>query len=295
MRTKTSNALSGMEVTAKAEGSKVKFSAEKIITFDAKKKTAEVFIFATIGDPWDGITAKAFGEAFQKIGDVDEITVYINSMGGDVWQGNTIFNLLRSHKAKKTVHIVGIAASIASVIAMAGDEIKIANNAFMFIHDAQVSAFRLNAAKLRRTADELDLVSEEIAATYARRSGGDPIELRKLMRKETLLSANKTVELGLADTLMDPVPVEAILGNLDENFKREHEEAYKEMTAELGEQPNTEENEEPGEGEENPEEVLASAEPTMEEIQARRNRLGLKLYQTERTLRELAERDTREA
>lgn len=207
---------------------------QPLARIDAKKRSGEIFLFAAIGDPWEGITAKAFGEEFAKLADVDELIIKINSAGGDVFQGTTIYNLIAGHKAKKRVEIVGIAASIASIIAMAGDEIAIARNGFMFIHDAQATAWRLNAAKLRRTADELDLVSDEMAATYARRSGQDPMDMRKMMRKEELLNAARTVELGLADGYLDPVAPEAIRAALDENFMREHKDVYDSLVATIG-------------------------------------------------------------
>lgn len=285
-----------------AERGSAKISGQPLVKFDAAKKSAEIFLFAAIGDPYDGVTAKAFGESFAKIGAVDEITVYINSPGGDVWQGNTIYNLLKGHKAKKVVHIVGLAASIASIIAMAGDEIKIAKNGFFFIHDAAATAFRLNAAKMRRTADELDLVSEEMAATYARRSGQDPVEMRKMMRKEVLLNAAKSVELGLADSFMEPVPVEAVMTHLVA-LKGDHEEVVKEIETELSAETEQHPDADGKDSNDSSEsvvkdpsedgEAVASAEPSADELKARRDRLGLAFYATERSLREIAEREKR--
>lgn len=164
------------------------------------------------------------------MGPVDQIDIYINSMGGDVWQGNAMYNVLKDHKARKTVKIVGMAASIASIIAMAGDEILIAKNGFMFIHDAQVTAYRLNAAKLRRTADELDLVSDQMAETYARRGKVDAMEMRKIMRKEALLNADKVVEMGLADGFMEAVPAENLKAHYD-ILKAEYKDAFSDVRA----------------------------------------------------------------
>lgn len=279
-----------------------------MVKYDAQKKLGEIFIFAAIGDPWDGITAKGFGESFQKLGAVDEIIVYINSPGGDVFQGNTIYNLLKNHSAKKTVHVVGLAASIASVIAMAGDTIKIAKNGFLFIHDAQAHARGLNAQRMRRIADELDLVSEGIASTYADRSGRDALEMRKLMRAETLMNADKVIELGLADELMDPAPIDAMMPHVDYLFlqnKEAAEQIKKEISASAdsddvdgksdGKNEKDEKTSESGiQGARKDSEEQSTHEPSVEELQARRSNLDLKFFMAERGLREMVEREKRD-
>ena len=238
---------------------------------------------------------------------MDEIVVYINSPGGDVFQGNTIYNLLKSHPAKKTVHIVGLAASIASVIAMAGDTIKIAQNGFFFVHDAEARAPGLNAARMRKVADELDLISEQIAATYAGKSGSDALEMRKLMRAETLMNADKAIELGLADELMDPAPVDAIMNHVDALFLNHKEvaEALKnslKASAETGD-PEDKSQSPDEKGENSPESGIkepsegggeqSTPEPSLEELRARRQESDLQFYMAERGLREMAEREKR--
>ena len=89
---------------------RIKFNGEEIVKYDAASKKGEVFIFARIGDPYEGITDKTFADAMQRLGNVDEMIVYINSPGGDVTTGNTIYNLLKAHRAKKVIKVVGVAA-----------------------------------------------------------------------------------------------------------------------------------------------------------------------------------------
>ena len=107
-------------------------------TFFAKtrKGRGEIYIYEDIGEGWfGGLTAKAFSDTMREIGDVSALDIYINSPGGSVFDGVAIYNQIKRFNGEKIIHIDGIAASIASVIAMAGDEIRIASNGMMMIHD----------------------------------------------------------------------------------------------------------------------------------------------------------------
>lgn len=226
------------------------------------------------------------------MGQVDEIVVYINSPGGDVFQGNTIYNLLKSHKARKRVEVVGVAASIASVIAMAGDEIRIAENGFFFIHDAHATAYQLNAAQMRRTADELDLVSETIAETYARRAKKDALEMRKMMRKEVLLNAKESIEAGLADKTMDPAPIDNVMRHFS-TLSDQHKDAVDAMRAQLQVDAAKNSVELDESRQEEPSDAPADqklADVTADEIKDRRDRMDLAFMVADRRLRESAER-----
>ena len=135
------------------------------------KKTAEIFVYGDIGESWWGetVTAADFVKEVSAL-DVDEITVRINSYGGSVTDGLAIYNALKRHKARVTTAIDGAAYSIASLIAMAGDEVEMAENAMLMIH-APWGGVMGNAAALRDYADLLDKMAGAMASSYAQRSG----------------------------------------------------------------------------------------------------------------------------
>jgi ATP-dependent protease ClpP protease subunit len=128
------------------------------------------------------------------------IRVSVNSPGGDAFDGIALYNALAKHPAHVRVEVDGLAASAASVIAMAGDEIVMGTGATMMIHDASVT-MQGSASELRQAAETLDTLSEGIAAIYARRAGGDPGVWREAMLAETWLSGEEAVEAGLATTV----------------------------------------------------------------------------------------------
>lgn len=161
-------------------------------------KRAEILIYGDVGlDFWgEGVSANAFKNMLDEIGAVDDLDVRINSYGGDVFEGFAIYRHLVENKARVHVMIDGIAASIASVIAMAGDSISIAEPGRMMIHDALTIALG-NAEDFRKAADVLDETSDQIAGVYASRTGKSKTELRDKMRAETWLSAEDALALGL--------------------------------------------------------------------------------------------------
>lgn len=169
------------------------------IKFSAKKHDADIILYGDIG--FD-ITAKEFSDQLKALGEVKEIAVRINSFGGDVFDGVAIYSRLIDSGANIIVYIDGIAASAASVIAMAGHEIHIAEAGFVMIHDAWVMTMG-NAAELRKKADKLEAVSEQIAGIYQRRSGKDLAEIRALMEAETEFNATQAVEFGFATEIFE--------------------------------------------------------------------------------------------
>lgn len=160
-----------------------------------KADVTEISIYDEIG--YVGVTA---GDFIRDLGSVtsNKISLRLNSPGGDVFDGIAIMNALKNHSAEVTVHVDGLAASIASVIAMAGDKIVMAPNSTMMIHDA-LSLQIGNAADMRKTADLLDKASDNIASVYATRSGVEAGTWRNMMRDETWFSADEAVAAGLAD------------------------------------------------------------------------------------------------
>lgn len=174
-------------------------------------QTATIYILEQIGEDWwtgDGLTAKAFIDAVTALGDVSQINLHINSPGGDVFDGLTIHNFLRRHQARVTVYIEGIAASIASVIAMAGDEIIMPRNTSLFIHNPWSMAAG-DAAALRRTADDLDRIKTSLITAYNEKSGLDHAAIAALMDAETYLSAEDAVAKGFADRIDEPIRIAA--------------------------------------------------------------------------------------
>lgn len=161
---------------------------------------AEVLVYDEIG--FFGVTADDFIRDLRGL-TATEISLRINSPGGEIFDGIAIHNALRSHGAKITAYVDSLAASIASVIAMAGDHVVMMPHSQMMIHDGSGLAIG-NADDMREMAELLDRQSDNIAGVYAERAGGTPDEWRKRMRAETWMTAAEAVELGLADEVANP-------------------------------------------------------------------------------------------
>jgi ATP-dependent Clp protease, protease subunit len=170
------------------------------------KAAAEIVIYDEIGA--FGIPAKAFLDELKALGPVAALTVRINSPGGSLFDGVAIYNALKRHDARVTVWIDGIAASIASVIAMAGDEVIMPENAMLMIHDPSALVIG-TAADMRGMAEALDKMKAGMVAAYRDKSGRDDAEIEALMRDETWLSAKEALNLGLADRIEQPVRMAA--------------------------------------------------------------------------------------
>ncbi len=182
-------------------GPKGKYFARATSTrFEAIKAAAAptvVELYDEIG--YWGVSAKDFRDQIRDI--EGDFTLRVNSPGGDVFDGIAMFNDILAHKGKVRVEVVGIAASIASVIAMAGDEIVIASNAFFMIHNAWTMAWG-NRHDMRDTADVLEQIDEAIARTYVGRTKSGIRSLREMMDDETWLNADAAVDKGFADKLL---------------------------------------------------------------------------------------------
>lgn len=172
--------------------------------FEAKAKgdVAELYIYDAIGGGMfsEGVTPAAVQKALAEVKGAKELRVYINSPGGDVFDGVNIYNQVRRFNGTKNVFVDGIAASAASMIAMAGDTITIAHNAQIMIHRAWGAAVG-TADDMRATADLLDKISEDaVLASYAR-TGQSVEQLRAWMTEEKWMNAAEAVELGFADRI----------------------------------------------------------------------------------------------
>jgi len=157
-------------------------------------------IFDQIGEDWfggSGISAKAFSDALQSVGQ-GPLVVEINSPGGNVWDGLAIYNMLRGRQAPVTTRVIGIAASIASIIALAGDDVEIAEAALFMIHDPS-GMVAGSSDDMRKMADALDQHAEVLAGIYAKRTGRTTDSIRKAMKAETWFTAAEAITFGLAD------------------------------------------------------------------------------------------------
>lgn len=165
--------------------------------FNAKGKDAEVLIYDEIG--FFGVTAQQFVKDLRAI-NADTLNVRMNTPGGSVMDGVTIFNALKDFDGRVVTHIDGLAASIGSIIALAGEEVRMAKNAFYMIHDP----FGLvvgDAAEMRKMADVLDKIGGTMAETYADKTGMDEDAVRNLMAEETWYTASEALDAGFVDTV----------------------------------------------------------------------------------------------
>lgn len=148
----------------------------------------------------EGVTARRISAALRRIGDAP-VTVVINSPGGDVFEGIAIYNLLREHPQAVTVKVMGIAASAASIIAMAGDRIEIARSGFLMIHNSWVMAMG-NRHDLRDVADYLDPFDRAMVEVYAAQTGQSAEALTRMMDAETWIPGADAVDQGFADDFL---------------------------------------------------------------------------------------------
>lgn len=163
---------------------------------------AEVWIYEQIGeDFWsgEGVTAKGFQKEISAI-KAKQIDLHINSPGGAVFDGVAIYNLLKQHPANVTTYIDGIAASIASVIALAGDRVVMAENALYMMHNP-FGMVMGNAGDMRAMADVLDKIRGTMTNVYAGKSGKPEDEINSLLDAETWMTADEALEAGFIDEI----------------------------------------------------------------------------------------------
>lgn len=167
---------------------------------------ADITIFDEIG--LYGVNAKDFAREFKALGQIDSINLHINSPGGEVFDGLAIHSMLRRSKAVVNVYIDGLAASIASVIAMAGDNIIMPENAMLMIHDP--SGVVVGTSKeMRDLADAMDKIKSSMISAYGSQTHLTRNEIADLMSKETWLTAQEAVDLGFATQIEKPVQMAA--------------------------------------------------------------------------------------
>lgn len=173
----------------------------------AANEPATIQIFDQIGEDWfsnSGMTAKSFAETLQAVGP-GPLNVEINSPGGNVWDGLAIYNMLRGRQATVTTKVVGVAASIASIIALAGDTVEIADAALMMIHDPSgITAG--TSDDMRKMADALDQHAAILAGVYEKKTGKTASAIRAAMKAETWFTSAEAIDFGLADSVSEKQP-----------------------------------------------------------------------------------------
>lgn len=172
--------------------------------------SADIYLYNEIGENWWGesTSAKDFKKEIDEIGDVQTLNIYINSPGGSVFDGMAIYNQLKRHRAYKNVYVDGIAASIASVIALAGDKIVIPKNAYFMIHQATAIGWG-TATDFRKMADMLDTVEEGILNVYEGHSTLVRKEIKAMMEAETWMTGEEAAEYGFADEIGEEIQIAA--------------------------------------------------------------------------------------
>lgn len=164
------------------------------------KNEAEIRIDGEIGENWfgDGLTSNRFAEDLKKLGDVQKITVKVNSPGGAVHDGISIYNQLRNHGARIEVLVEGLAASIASIIAMSGDVIRMGTGSMMMIHSPWTIALG-NADEMRKVADVLEKHEDALLDIYVKRSGAKRDDVQEMLVAETWMTGAEALEHGFCD------------------------------------------------------------------------------------------------
>ncbi|EPY0550001.1 ClpP-like prohead protease/major capsid protein fusion protein [Escherichia coli] len=179
---------------------------------------ADIYIYDEIGF-W-GVTAKQFISDLNALGDITHINLHINSPGGEVFEGIAIFNALRNHGAGITVYVDGVAASMASLIAMAGDTVIMPENAFMMIHKPWGISGG-DAEKMRTYADRLDKLESVMVPVYAQKTGKTTDEIAVMLADETWMSGAECLAHGFADQVTPAVRAMAcIQSKRTEEFKK---------------------------------------------------------------------------
>ncbi|MFA5130412.1 MAG: head maturation protease, ClpP-related [Patescibacteria group bacterium] len=188
-----------------------------------KAKNEEKGEIAILGDitstKWfdEDFTPIEMRQQLEALGDIKQLDIFINSGGGDVFAGQAIYSMLKRSKAEKTVYVEGIAASIASLIAMAGDKIIMPANSMMMIHNPYALVYG-NANEMRKMADTMDKVREAMLNVYEARSNLKADKLIEMLDAETWLTAQEAMYYGMADEIQMDVQIAASINDRFINF-----------------------------------------------------------------------------
>ena len=179
-----------------------------------EEKSAELILYGSIGhdEDWDDISDKVFKQDIENLGDVENITLHINSPGGSVFSAIAIANTLKNHKAKVTANIDGIAASAATIITSACDVVRMPKNAHFMIHNPMTFAYG-NNQDMEKTLNMLNKVKDSIIETYLYKSNTNKETLSELMNEETWMDAETAKGYGFIDEIIDEEIEEEIIEN----------------------------------------------------------------------------------
>lgn len=207
-----------------------------LIKQSATPNTLDLYIYDYVEsdseDWWTGekieseTSANYIQKQLENAKDVTQINIYINSYGGEVKEGLAIYNQLKRHPAQKTIYIDGFACSIASVIAMAGDNVVMGPNTLMMIHHASMGAWG-NAEELRKAANDLEVIDKASCSSYLTKAGDklSEITLNELLDNQTWLNAEQCLQYGLCDE---------IAGKEDENISKAQQRFGKIIKQQMG-------------------------------------------------------------
>jgi ATP-dependent Clp protease, protease subunit len=170
------------------------------VTHDEEAGVSELTIYGDIGESWwwESTSATDVDKALKAAGNND-LVIHLNSPGGSAFDGIAIYNRLKAHKGKVTIHVDGWACSAASVIAMAADELVMGAGAMMMIHEASTIVWG-SKTLMRKEADMLEKLEDGIIDIYMTRATIEREEIRNMVNEETWFSANEAVEMGFATT-----------------------------------------------------------------------------------------------
>ena len=193
----------------RAQGSGVRGQGNKPFSFRCEAGRAEILLYDAI-DPWYGISAKQFHDELKALGPVDAIDLRINSPGGSITEGMAIYSILKRQTAKVTAHIDGLAASMASIVAMAAGEIVMAEGAYLMIHNP-LGVVVGDSQEMRDLADLLDKMKSQLVNIYAVRSKQSAEAVAALMDAETWFTADEAIAGGFADRTSPELALAAAL------------------------------------------------------------------------------------
>lgn len=169
---------------------------------EVRNDISDIYIYDEIS--WYAISADQF---VKDLGDIKSktIRVHLNTPGGNVFDGVAIYNALKQHEATIETYIDGLAASIGSMIALAGDTVRMADNGFFMIHEPWILAIG-DSEELRKTADVLDKISGTLVKTYVKKSGKDEDQIKEWLAAETWFTAEEAKDAGFIDEIIVEEP-----------------------------------------------------------------------------------------
>lgn len=173
----------------------------------------DIYVYGDIGEsPWGGDASVSAADFAKQLRDAngDDVTIHVNSVGGNVFDANTMSELVRSYKGRTTTSIEGIAASAASFFALTADSVVMNPSALLMVHNPYTSCYG-DADEMRRTAGMLDKVRSTITGQYVRKTGMDESEVEGMMDAETWMDASEALGLGFVDSISDAAPIAARL------------------------------------------------------------------------------------